>query len=55
MKQTIFGIILGVLLVLAVNVIFEIYSNYEYLKSNKETNTISYHVDIDGIRYRKNI
>ena len=55
MKQTIFGIILGVLLVLVVNVIFEIYNNYKYLKSNQKSDTIAYHVDIDGIKYRKNI
>jgi len=55
MKQTVFGIILGVLLVLVVNVVFEIYSNYKYVKSHEVSNTIAYHVDIDGIKYRKNI
>ena len=55
MKQTIFGIILGVLLVVAVSVGFEIYEKYEIQTANTYVAPTQFSVDVDGIKYRKSI
>lgn len=55
MKQTIFGIILGVLLVLTVSVGFEIQEKYVTMNGNNYIASTEFTVDIDGIKYRKNI
>ncbi len=53
MKQTIFGIILGLLLVLTISVGFEIQEKYETMNANDYTIPTEFTVDIDGIKYRK--
>jgi len=53
MQQTIFGIILGVLLVLTMSVGFEIHEKYEQVNGNDYRASTSFTVDIDGIRYSK--
>ena len=53
MKQTIFGIILGLLLVLTVSVGFEIKKKYEMLSGSNSSTEFT--VDEDGVKYRKNI
>ena len=53
MKQTIFGIILGVLLVLSLFVGIEIYEKYQVVNSSDYVASTAFTVDIDGIRYRK--
>jgi hypothetical protein len=55
MKQTIFGIILGLLLVLTVSVGFEIHEKYEIVTASDYVAPTEFTVDIDGIKYRKNI
>jgi hypothetical protein len=55
MKQTIFGIILGVLLVLTVSVGFEIHEKNEIATASDYVAPTEFMYDIDGIRYRKNI
>jgi hypothetical protein len=55
MKQTIFGIILGLLLVLTVSVGFEIQEKYEIMNSSEYVAPTEFTVDIDGIKYRKNL
>ena len=55
MKQTIFGIILGVLLVLTVSVGFEIQEKYEIRTASDYVAPTEFTVDINGIKYRKNL
>jgi len=52
MKQTIFGIILGVLLVLTVFIGFGVLEKYESLNASDYAKPTSFKVDIDGIKYR---
>jgi uncharacterized protein YxeA len=51
MKQTIFGIILGILLVLTVYVGFKMYEKYAFMNSENYIKSTSSYSDIDGIRY----
>jgi len=53
MQQTIFGIILGVLLVLTTSVGFEIHEKYEKVNGSDYVASTAFTVDIDGIRYSK--
>ncbi len=53
MKQTIFGIILGVLLVLTASVGFEIQEKYEIMSASDYVAPTAFTTDIDGIQYRK--
>lgn len=55
MKQIIFGIVLGLLLVLTVSVGFEIQEKYEIVNASDYVAPTEFTVDIDGIKYRKNI
>jgi len=53
MKQTIFGIILGLLLVLTLLVGFEIYERYKIQRANDYVVPTEFTVDIDGIKYSR--
>ena len=53
MKQTIFGIILGLLLVLTVSVGFEIEEKHARMSANNYIAPTEFIFDIDGIKYRK--
>jgi len=53
MKETIFGIILGLLLVLTVSVGVEIHERYEAQTASDYASPIEFTVDIDGIRYSR--
>ena len=55
MKQTIFGIILGLLLVLSVSVGFEVQEKYEIKTASDYVASTEFSYDIDGIRYGKGI
>ena len=55
MKQTVFGIILGLLLVLTVSVGFEIQEKYETQRASDYVASTEFTVDIDGIKYRKTL
>jgi len=55
MKQTIFGIILGLLLVLTVSVGFEIHEKYQMVTVSDYIAPTEFTFDIDGIKYGKNI
>lgn len=53
MQQTIFGMLLGVLLVLTVYVGFEIEEKYSVMNSSDYVAPTEFITDIDGIKYRK--
>jgi len=53
MKQTIFGIILGLLLVIAVVVGVEVYGKYTTQTASDYVAPTDFTADIDGIQYRK--
>ncbi|CAA6808736.1 MAG: Unknown protein [uncultured Sulfurovum sp.] len=55
MKQTIFGIILGVLLVVTVSVGFELHGKYEIQTANDYVAPTEFTVDVDGIKYRQKV
>jgi len=52
MKQTIFGMILGVLVVLVVYVGLEMKERYQVVTASEYQVSTAFTVDIDGIRYR---
>jgi uncharacterized protein YxeA len=52
MKQTIFGIILGLLLVLGVTVSFGIWDKYQIMNAVDYVQSTSFDVDVDGVKYR---
>jgi len=53
MKQIIFGIILGLLLVIAVVVGVEVYGKYTTQTASDYVAPADFSADIDGIQYRK--
>ena len=55
MKDTIFGVIIGLLLMLSVAVGFEIQGKYETVNTSGYVMPTEFNVDIDGIKYRKNM
>ena len=55
MKQTIFGIFLGLLLVLSVYVGVEMYEKYSFMNSDDFVKPTTNRIDIDGIKYYKSI
>ena len=55
MKQTIFGIILGLLFVLIVSVGVEIHERYATQTASDYVAPTDFIADIDGIKYSKNI
>lgn len=54
MKETIFGIILGVLLVLSVFVGIEIQEKYQEINEHSYVIPTEFTVDLDGIKYKSN-
>jgi len=53
MKQTIFGMILGLLLILVVYVGFEVKEKYDVVTASDYEMSTEFTVDIDGIKYRQ--